>query len=202
MPVPEGAHVPMVLAKLRSSDPHEWKELKSLLSQFGVESGLFKAVNVKRLGKESDPFQVQITISTLPMNLIDVGYGVSQALPILVDCIKSPPGQTLLMQQPEVHLHPRAQAQLGSLLGYLAIKQKKQFLVETHSDYLVDRIRIDVREGKHGLKPKDIRILYFERKGAKILVHPMELDECGNLFGAPPGYRRFFLEEEKRFIGG
>ena len=65
--------------------------------------------------------------------------------------MKSPSGQMLLMQQPEVHLHPRAQAQLGSFLGYLAIKQKKQFLVETHSDYLVDRVRIDVRDGKHGL---------------------------------------------------
>jgi predicted ATPase len=101
-----------------------------------------------------------------------------------------------------VHLHPKAQAQIGSLLGFLAIKQKKQFLVETHSDYLVDRVRMDIREGKHGLKPKDVCILYFERKGAKVVVHPMELDECGNLFGAPSGYRRFFLEEEKRFIGG
>lgn len=203
MPGPEGAHVPMVLAKLRSSRSMEWDELTRELSRFGTESGLFKSVNVKPLGKEGDPFQVQITISGPPSNLVDVGYGVSQVLPVLVDCLSEEgPGQMFLMQQPEVHLHPKAQAQIGSLLGYLAVKQKKQFLVETHSDHLVDRIRMDVRDGKHGLRPKDVCILYFGRKGAKVAVHPMQLDECGNLVGVPSGYRRFFLEEEKRLIGG
>ena len=201
LPHPEGQHVPMELAKLKASHSKNWKDLSEELSRFGSESGLFKDVNVKPLGKSSDPFQVQITISGPPSNLIDVGYGVSQVLPLLVDCL-SETGKMYLIQQPEVHLHPKAQAQLGSLLGYLAIKQKKQFLVETHSDHLIDRVVMDVRDGKHGLKPKDVRILYFERKRNYVRVHPMEIDDCGNLIGAPPGYRRFFLEEEKRFIGG
>ncbi len=202
MPGPEGEHVLMVLAKLRSSSPMEWGELTRDLSRFGAQSGLFKSVNVKPLGALSDPFQVQITVNGAPSNLIDVGYGVSQVLPILVECLGGQPRRMFLMQQPEVHLHPKAQAQIGSLLGYLAVKHKKQFLVETHSDYLVDRVRIDVQDGKFGLQPKDVRILYFERKGAKVVVHAMHLDECGNLIGVPSGYRRFFLEEEKRLLGG
>ena len=201
LPHPEGQHVPMELAKLKASHSKNWKDLSEELSRFGNESGLFKDVNVKPLGKSSDPIQVQITISGPPSNLIDVGYGVSQVLPLLVDCL-SETGKMYLIQQPEVHLHPKAQAQLGSLFGYLAVNQNKQFLVETHSDHLIDRIVMDVRDGKHGLKPKDVRILYFERKRNYVRVHPMEIDDCGNLIDAPLGYRRFFLEEEKRFIGG
>jgi hypothetical protein len=200
-PDPEGGHVPIVLARLKTSNATEWEDLKSELTEFGRECGLFKSVNVRSLGKESDPFQVQITVNGSPTNLVDVGYGVSQVLPLLVDCLEEA-NQLLLVQQPEVHLHPRAQAQLGSFFGYLAHKHEKRFIIETHSDYLVDRIRMDVCDGKRGLRPEDVSILYFERKDGAVLVHAMQIDEVGNLLGAPPGYRQFFLEEEIRFIGG
>jgi hypothetical protein len=61
---------------------------------------------------------------------------------------------------------------------------------------------MDVRDGKHSLRPEDVSILFFERKDAAVSVHPMQIDECGNLLHAPPSYRRFFLDEEKRFLGG
>jgi len=200
-PRPEGQHVPMVLATLKTSNPRKWEELRAELAAFGHESGLFSTVDVRALGEESDPFQVQIIINGSPANLTDVGYGVSQVLPLLVDCLEWT-NQLLLIQQPEVHLHPRAQAQIGSFFGYLVRKHGKRFIVETHSDYLVDRVRMDVRDGRHGLRPEDVSILYFERKDAAVSVHAMRIDECGNLLDAPPGYRQFFLEEEKKFIGG
>src|SRR5881396_1662040 len=75
-------------------------------------------------------------------NLVDVGYGVSQALPILVDTLQRPAAdEVFLLQQPEVHLHPRAQAELGSFFVSQAGK-KRRFVIETHSDYLVDRVRM------------------------------------------------------------
>jgi predicted ATPase len=129
-----------------------------------------------------------------------VGYGVSQVLPIIVDAIREPPESTFLLQQPEVHLHPRAQAELGSFLATLAKQQQKRFIIETHSDYMIDRIRMDIRDGKH-LKPGEAAILYFERTGPA-QIHTMEIDEFGNLVGVPPGYRQFFLEEERRLLGG
>jgi hypothetical protein len=200
-PHPEGEHIPMVLARLKTSAPKQWKELKTELTEFGRECGLFKSVDVKSFDKKSGPFQVQIVVNGSPSNMVDVGYGVSQVLPLLVDCLEET-NQLLLIQQPEVHLHPRAQAQIGSFFGYLVRKHEKRFIVETHSDYLVDRIRMDVRDGKHGLRPEDVSILYFERKDAAVTVHAMRIDQCGNLLDAPPGYRQFFLEEEKKFIGG
>lgn len=199
---PEGAHVPMVLANLRTRDQHKWQELQQPLDDFGASSGLFEKIEVRRLGEgESDPFQLQVVIGGSPVNLVDVGYGVSQILPIVVDCLREESNRTFLLQQPEVHLHPKAQAALGSFLAYLARRQDKRFIVETHSDYLLDRIRVDLRDGKHGLQPSDVMVLYFERQGGSVKIHPITFDQTGNLENAPPGYRQFFLDEERRFWG-
>jgi predicted ATPase len=77
----------------------------------------------------------------------------------------------------------------------------KQCLIETHSDYLVDRIRMEVRGGKV-LKPEDVSLLYFERADGDVRIHSLEIDRMGNIVNAPKGYRQFFLEEEKRLLGG
>jgi len=197
---PEGDHIPLILATLaRSAD---WRILAAALESFGQASGLFTGVDVRQLGtSESDPFQIQIHIGGKTVNLIDVGYGVSQVLPIVVDCLRGEEGGIFLLQQPEVHLHPKAQAELGSFLAVLAKRQNKRFVVETHSDYFVDRIRMDIRD-KKGITPADVALLYFERKNGEATIHRLELDEQGNILNAPPGYRDFFLEEERRFLGG
>jgi len=202
IPNPEGAHVPMTLAKMSSSDQQTWGRLRESLDAFGKASGLFSDLEVRRLGKEeSDPFQIQIKVAGPAFNLVDVGYGVSQVLPIVVDAVRGRKGSTFLLQQPEVHLHPKAQAALGSFLAILAKHDHKRFVIETHSDYLVDRIRMDVRDGKH-LSPEDVALLYFERKNGSVEIKHLELDRLGNIINAPAGYRQFFLEEELRLLGG
>jgi hypothetical protein len=199
---PEGSHIPMTLAGMSRKSSKQGKALLESLREFGRVSGLFEKIEVRHLGKsEGDPFQIQIHIGGSTVNLIDVGYGVSQALPIIVDCLRGEEHGTFLLQQPEVHLHPRAQAELGSFLGVLAKQQHKRFVIETHSDYLVDRIRMDIRDGK-GLKPEDVSLLYFERTNGQASIHRLALDEHGNLLDPPAGYRRFFLDEERRFLGG
>jgi len=202
IPDPEGSHVPMFLAQAFTSDPTASVQLRDAIDTFGRASGLFTDIDIRRIGrKEGDPFQLQVKIAGSGINLVDVGYGVSQVLPIIVDAIREPPESTFLLQQPEVHLHPRAQAELGSFLATLAKHQQKRFIIETHSDYMIDRIRMDIRDGKH-LKPGEVAILYFERTAGAAQIHTMEIDEFGNLVGVPPGYRQFFLEEERRLLGG
>ena len=104
------------------------------------------------------------------------------------------------MQQPEVHLHPRAQAGLGSILCDVAASGQ-QLLVETHSDYLIDRVRADVRDKRTELKPEDVSILYFEREAGLGRIHSIELDENGNVTNTPEGYRQFFMDETNKFLG-
>ncbi len=196
---PAGSHVPMYLAAIYRDEL--WQTLQTRLVKFGRASGLFQSIEIKRLGRdEGDPFQILVKSKGSMFNLIDVGYGVSQALPIVVDAINTEKGSCLLFQQPEVHLHPKAQAALGSLLGALTRTDQKRFLVETHSDYLVDRIRRDVRE-QGSPAPDQAMILYFEQTKAGAQIYPIALDDQGNLVDPPPTYRRFFLEEERRFLG-
>jgi len=186
-----------------SRDREIWERLSSALEGFGRASGLFDRVEVKAFADQGGgPFQIEVCIGDASRNFIDVGYGVSQILPIVVDCLRGKEGSAFLLQQPEVHLHPKAQAELSSFLALLAKQQRKQFLIETHSDYLVDRIRMDVRDRKNGLQPEDVVILYFERQKGEAKIHPLTLDEYGNLLNVPPGFRSFFLEEDRRFLGG
>ena len=155
----------------------------------------------------SDPFQLQVKVRSGPhANIMDVGYGVSQSLPILVDVLadaesdrRKNGGPAFLLQQPEVHLHPRGQAELASLFVEAVRTNGSRFLIETHSDYVVDRVRISVRQGK--LKPDDVSILYFEPAAKAVTIHNLTLDRHGNLRNAPAGYRDFFVRESDRLLG-
>jgi len=201
VPEPEGSHVPMVLAKTLLEKSETSSRLQRLLTSFGRTSGLFDSLNVKRKGqKESDPFQIGVKTMGPTFNLVDVGYGVSQVLPIIVDVVQNPPESTFLLQQPEVHLHPRAQAELGSFLSALAKEQNKRFIIETHSDHLIDRIRMDIRD-KNILAPDDVVILYFDKTPGGVNIHELTIDEFGNITNPPPTYRQFFLAEERRMLG-
>ncbi len=203
---PEGEYIPDFLASMSRSNPERWKHLKSDLEDFGRDSGLFDEIAILSFGKTAgSPFQVQIRkfgkrLKGPKRNLIDVGYGVSQALPILTELLREDSPRMFLLQQPEVHLHPRAQAALGSLFCKLA-SSGKQIIVETHSDYILDRARMDIRDGNTDLKPADVSILYFERDELDVNIHSIRMDGDGNFWDAPPGYRRFFGDETRRFIG-
>ena len=199
----EGEHIPMLMMRLDRTRKKDWDSLHDDLVEFGRNADLFSDVKVKRHGKQmSDPFQLQVKVRSGPhANIMDVGYGISQSLPILVDIMTARPseGRTFLLQQPEVHLHPRGQAQLASLFVEAFKKRGNRFLIETHSDYIVDRVRIAVRQG--AVKPDDVAILYFEPKGNAVSIHSMSLDADGNLLGAPASYREFFLRETDRLLG-
>ena len=167
---------------------------------------MFDEITIKKLGRgDGDPFQVQIRkygkrAKGSRHNLIDVGYGVSQVLPVITELLRPDGPRMFLMQQPEVHLHPSAQAALGSLFCTVAATDR-QIVVETHSDHLLDRVRMDVRDRKAKLKPEDVSILYFERTGLDVTIHSIRIDEQGNIIDAPNGYRQFFMEETARSLG-
>ena len=78
-------------------------------------------------------------------NLKDVGFGLSQVLPVLVQCYAGDASRTIILEQPELHLHPRAQADLGDLL-IDALGQGHRFLIETRSEHLLLRLRRRIAE--------------------------------------------------------
>jgi len=199
---PEGDYVPMYMAYLARQHPLQWEKFKEKLVEFGKSSGLFDEIRIKSLGKyEGQPFQVEVRKRGSKKkgswrNLVDVGYGVSQVLPLITELMRHDAPSLILLQQPEVHLHPSAQAALGSIFGHLAAD--RQIVVETHSDFFVNRIRMDLRDQKIPLSPSDVSILYFERNEIDVHIHSIGIDQQGNITGAPPGYGKFFMEEAAR----
>ena len=201
-----GDYIPSYLANVSRRSADEWQLLKSELEDFGQTSGLFDEISVRSFGKsDGDPFQIQIRKSSKRRkgpwrNLIDVGYGVSQALPVLVEVLRSDAAEMFLLQQPEVHLHPQAQAALATLFCQAAAGGR-QLVVETHSDYIIDRVRMDVRDGTRGLKPENVSILYFEPGDLDVKIHSIRIDSSGNVLDAPLSYGNFFMDEVSRSIG-
>lgn len=203
---PDGWYIPSYLARMYRQDADEWQELKSSLEEFGRKSELFDDISVRSFGDTGGaPFQMLVRKwgkrrKGAHRNLIDVGYGVSQALPLLTELLRPDAPNMFLLQQPEVHLHPSAQAALGSLFCDVAASGK-QLIVETHSDYIIDRVRMDVRDRETGLKPEDVSILYFERDELDVNIHSITIDEQGNLQNCPDSYGDFFMAETRRLVG-
>ncbi len=197
---PEGSDVPMVLMNMSRTDERGWKALKAELIEFGKSSGLFTDIHVRRLGKSmGDPFQLQIKVNGPRANVIDVGYGVNQLLPILVRLFNADPEMMFLMQQPEVHLHPKGQAELSSLFITLVKQRRHRFVIETHSDAMINRARIEIMNKR--IAPEDVSLIYLEPEGNRVNVHNIRFDEQANLLGAPNGYRDFFLNESDKLLG-
>ena len=177
------------------SDPiPQWDDdLREFLSEEGRKLGLFSDVKV---GSDVQ-HEIHVEQSGRWHNIVDTGFGVSSILPLLHAMYRQQEGATFLLQQPEVNVHPFAQARLAQMMA----ESPHRFVIETHSDHLIDRFRICVMEEM--LAPDELRIAYFQREpeheGA--VIYNISVDEDGNLDGAPAGYRKFFLDETDRLLG-
>ena len=135
------------------------------------------------------------TLANTFVNHRDVGFGVGQVLPILVNAFALKE-RLILIEQPELHLHPAQQAELGDVFIESALGGRKNtFLLETHSEHLILRIMRRIRETHEGRLPKgatpitpnDVAVLYVDKDGTGRIVREMPLNERGELVKAWPG---------------
>ena len=171
-------------------DTNKWLEQLEIgyelkVKSVGANSGdLFEVRLIdKRRQERTNGERVNIALS-------DVGFGISQLLPFIVQSLVSEK-QIISIEQPEVHVHPKLQADLGDLLAE-AIKEPRQnrFIIETHSEHLILRLQRLVYKGE--IKPEDVSIIYVSRgfEGAK--AERLHLDEEGDFIDEWPN--GFFLE--------
>lgn len=158
-------------------------------------------INVQSVGERSrDLFEVRLLDrrrgNVIDVALTDVGFGISQILPFIVQSLAGEK-QTITIEQPEVHIHPRLQADLGDLLA-ATIKEPRghRFVIETHSEHLVLRMQRLVREGT--LIPDDISILYVSRGKKGSHVERLHLDDDGDFIDQWPG--GFFPERLRELM--
>jgi hypothetical protein len=195
---PEGAHTPYLIRRTLQSKT-DAQTFHRFMKRIGKASGLFHSINIKKFGRRvTAPFEVDAVVDGKALNLSTVGYGVSQSLPVFVELLTSPRGSCFAIQQPEVHLHPRAQAALGDVFFEMARSDKKRFLIETHSDFTVDRFRINYRWSETTTRSQ---VLFFERRDKHNTVTPILIEADGELKNPPQSYRSFFIKEEMELLG-
>lgn len=197
---PEGNHTPYILKSLLSAKKSAKKENKlNLMNSFGKDSGMFDEIKVKQFSRDStSPFEIDIEFNSRVHKISNVGYGVSQVLPILMDSLMNRERTSYIIQQPEVHLHPKAQASLGELFYKLTTKENKQFLIETHSDYLIDRFRLSVHTNKGTESSKlEFQVIFFEKTTDGNILHLIEILDNGQYSEVQPeSFTEFFIKEE------
>jgi len=118
----------------------------------------------------------------------NVGFGITYTLPVLVALLSSPPGSLVLVENPEAHLHPKGQVRIGQLMA-LAAASGVQVMVETHSDHVLNGIRLAAYNRQ--IDHRGVRLHYFERENSKqgrVSVVSPSMDENGRIDQWPEGF--------------
>lgn len=200
----EGIHVPQTLKKIfKNKTKLKHKAFIKGLEKFGKESKLFDKIDIGLFGdSEMSPFSINIEKNGRKIPIVNVGYGVSQILPIITELLIQGKESIFLIQQPEVHLHPKSQAAFGELIFNQFASEDKLFFVETHSEYVVDRIKINLRKSRKKKIHNHVNILFFENTELGNKVTEIKLDKGGNYAAPPPdAYRDFFITEGLDLLG-
>ena len=120
------------------------------------------------------------------VTLADMGYGVGDLFPLLVHCCYVPEGSTLILEQPGIHLHPKAQADLADLLIEVITERNLQILIESHSEHLLNRLQRRIAEEKISV---DQTALHFcQNNDGVSTIDPLKMDKFGNIENWPPNF--------------
>ena len=165
-------------------------------------SDWMKQVTGVGLKAELVPPQSVKPVSTTPLgesSLISEGFGSNALVQLLFELSRASNGATVLIEEPEIHLHPRAQADLASVIIGEAKAAEKQVIITTHSEHVVGRLLTEVAEGK--LSSEEVAIYSFEKDADGVCsASAIEVMETGQVTG---GLRSFFqtdLDEMRRYV--
>ncbi len=148
--------------------------------------GLTNEIIINDKGKHGHELKVRTPGTKKPHDLTHAGVGVSQVFPILVMCLTANKGSILLIEQPELHLHPKVQALLGDF--FLAISLLgKQCLIETHSEYLIDKLRWRTAAATE-MSVNNLFDVYFVTKDRNSTFEKLEISSYGAIVNWPDGF--------------
>lgn len=180
------------------------QEFGAFIAAWLKDLGVIHDFSVRPVAAGRKEYEVLVkTHSRAPeVKITDVGFGVSQVLPALVQAFYCPPHSTVWMEQPEIHLHPQVQAELADV--FISATQARedskernvQLIVESHSEHFLNRLQRRVAEGV--VKPQDVAVYFCRRAGSATELEPLRL----NLFGEIENWPENFFGDEMADIAG
>jgi predicted ATPase len=143
----------------------------------------------------SNLYQVLVrrSVTTAEVLLTDVGFGISQILPVIVLCFYVPEGSVVILEQPEIHLHPAVQAGLADVLIDAIKLRRIQVLVESHSEHLLQRLQRRIAEEQ--LDAENVALYFCEPVGDHNRLTPLRVNKLGFISNWPQGFFGQPLEE-------
>ena len=166
--------------------------LEQRVARWLQELGLIHSFAMEPVAQDSSIYQVvvQKTPSSAKVLITDVGFGVSQILPVLALCYYAPPGSIILLEQPEIHLHPSVQSGLADVLIDAVKNRKVQIVVESHSEHLLRRLQRRVAD--QTVSPEETALYFCEAVAEGSKLTALDVDLFGNITNWP---RDFFGDE-------
>ena len=201
-----GPHFPGVFENYVATIIEQWQKKEELQALEAILSalGLTREISVKGVNNT----QIELQVGRLPeaepngadlVNIADVGFGVSQVLPVLVALLVAESGQLVYLEQPELHLHPRAQYELAKILSDAA-KRGVRLVVETHSSLLL--LMIQTLMAKGDLDPDLVKLHWFSRnpEDGTTAIQSADLDENGAFGDWPEDFGDVELKAEGAYL--
>lgn len=164
------------------------------IAQWLKDLGIIDSFSVRPVAEGRKEYEVLVRThaASSEVKITDVGFGVSQVLPALVQAFYCPPNSTIWMEQPEIHLHPQVQAELADV--FISATQARedgrerhvQLIVESHSEHFLNRLQRRVAEGK--VAADDVAVYFCRRSGAEVELEPLQLNEYGEIENWPDNF--------------
>ena len=170
------------------------KPFEEIIAYELKEMGLIEDFKVNPISKQRQDYEVKVRTKGAEewVDLPDVGFGITQVLPVLVQCFFAPAGSIILMEQPEIHLHPLAQSALADAMIDV-IKSKEngrerniQIVIETHSEHFLRRLQRRIAED--AISQEKVSISFANSSNAPATLEPLQIDTYGNIKNWPENF--------------
>jgi len=168
---------------------HKGLTLEECVADWLEKLGLVDSFELRPINKGGHLFEavVRKTPESTPVRITDVGFGISQILPVITLCYYVPEGSTIILEQPEIHLHPSVQAGLADVFIDAIRSRKIQIIVESHSEHLLRRLQRRIAENET-LENKDVALYFCKFKGKESELDPLDVDPYGNIKNWPKDF--------------
>jgi predicted ATPase len=162
-----------------------YKPFQEVLAYWLQHLGLIYQFRVEEIARGSNRWQAKVVTSEggSEVLLTDVGFGISQVLPVITLLLYVPQGSTVLLEQPEIHLHPLAQANLADVLVYAAKHRGVQVLLESHSEHLL--LRLQRRIAEQSIQSDEVKLYFCDIQRGSSVESPLRLDSLGQIENWP-----------------